>query len=202
VNLHEVAPGLWYWTAPHPDWHGATDWPEEVGCVCYRAPAATVLIDPLLPSDEEEALFELVDNLGLPVEVLLTASWHKRDAEAVAARYGTTVWAHARARQQLDFPTRSDGLPDGVHAFTPEGDREGQVAFHIPEHETLVVAELFMGAGGGLRLYPSPTVRDLDAFRRSLRTLLDLPIERVLVAHGDPVLSGGRGRIAAALNVA
>jgi hypothetical protein len=33
----------------------------------------------------------------------------------------------------------------------------------------------------------------------SLRPLLDLPVERVLVSHGDPVLAGGRDALAAAL---
>jgi hypothetical protein len=200
VNIHEVAPGLWYWTAPHPEWRGATDWPEQVGCVCYRAPETAVLIDPLMPPGEESALWELVAGLGQRVDVLLTASWHRRDAQVLAERYGTTVWAHERARQGLDFPTRSDALPDGVEAFTPDADREGQVAFYLPEHEALVVAEFFMGTCDGLRLCPSPTLRDLNAFRRSMRTLLDIPIERVLVAHGAPVLTEGRRRIAEALD--
>jgi glyoxylase-like metal-dependent hydrolase (beta-lactamase superfamily II) len=199
MNLREVAPGLWYWTAPHPAWRGATGWPEDVGCVCYRATQATVLIDPLLPPGEEEAFWSFVDGLGLRVEVLLTASWHRRDAREVAQRYGTTVWAHERAGQHLDFPTRNDALPDGVDTFTPDGDREGQVAFYLREHEALVVAEFFMGTGNGFKLCPSPTLHDLDAFHRSMRKLVDLEIERVLVAHGEPVLSDGRRRIAEAL---
>jgi glyoxylase-like metal-dependent hydrolase (beta-lactamase superfamily II) len=199
MDLREIASGLWYWTAPHPDWGGATDWPEQVGCVCYRSSRTTVLIDPLLPRGEEDTFWSFVDDLGLPVEVLLTASWHQRDAKAVAERYDTTVWAHERARQWLDFPTRSHTLPDAVDAFTPDGDQEGQVAFHLPEHQALVVAEFFMGTGDGLRLCPSPTLSDVDAFHRSMRKLLDLPIERVLVAHGEPVLADGRRRIAEAL---
>jgi glyoxylase-like metal-dependent hydrolase (beta-lactamase superfamily II) len=201
VNIDEIAPGLWYWTAPHPAWDGAPEWPEQVGCVCYRARETAVLIDPLVARGEDAAFWHFVDGLALPVEVLLTASWHRRDAQTVAERCGTTVWAHERARDRLDFPTRSDSLPEGVEAFTPDGDRQGQVAFYLPEHEALVVAEFFMGTGDGLRLCPSPALRDLEAFHRSLRTLLDLPIERVLVAHGDPVLADGRRRIAEALGV-
>jgi hypothetical protein len=200
VNLREVAPGLWYWTARHPDWGGATDWPEEVGCVGYRTDERAVLIDPLLPRDDESAFWDFVDGFALPVEVLLTAAWHRRDAQTVAERYGTTVWAHERARHRLDFPTRSGALPAGVEGFTPDGDLEGQVAFYVPKHEALVVAEFFVGTGGGLELCPSPTLRNLEAFTRSMRTLLDLPIERVLVAHGEPVLSDGRRRMAEALD--
>jgi glyoxylase-like metal-dependent hydrolase (beta-lactamase superfamily II) len=200
VNAREVAPGLWYWTAPHPAWHAACDWPADVGCVCYRTSEATVLIDPLLPHDDEEQFWQFVDGLELPVEVLLTASWHRRDAYRVAERCGTTVWAHEVAAKHVDFPTRSDELPAGVEAFVPEGDREGQVAFYLPDHETLVVAEFFRGTEDGLKLAPSPTLLDLDAFHRSMRKLLDLPIERVLVAHGVPVLRNGRRAVAEALD--
>jgi hypothetical protein len=199
VNVRELAPGLWYWTAPHPEWHGATDWPEEVGCVGYRTSAAIVLIDPLVPRDGEDDFWRFIDGLELPVEVLITAPWHRRDAYRVAERYGTTVWAHERAAPRIDFRTRSGDLPAGVEAFVPDGDGEGQVAFHLPEHETLVVAEFFMGTADGLKLCPSPTLRDLDAFHRSMRKLLELEIERVLVAHGEPVLARGRSRIAEAL---
>jgi glyoxylase-like metal-dependent hydrolase (beta-lactamase superfamily II) len=199
VDLREIAPGLWYWTAPHPSWGGATDWPEDVGCVCCRTAACTVLIDPLLPGDDEAELWALVDDLNLPVTVLLTAAWHQRDAQLVAERYGTTVWAHELAAPHLSFPTRSDALPEGVEAFAPDGDEEGQVAFFLREHQALVVAELFMGTGEGLRVCPSPSIGDLEAFYGSLRRLLDLPIERVLVAHGEPVLVDGRRRIAEAL---
>jgi hypothetical protein len=201
VNAREIAPGLWYWTAAHPAWHAACDWPTDVGCVCYRTPEATVLIDPLVPHEEEEAFWEFVDGLALPVKVLLTAPWHRRDAYRVAERCRTTVWAHALAARTVDFPTRSDELPAGIETFVPDGDAEGQVAFYLHEHAALVVAEFFVGTEDGLMLAPSPALHDVEAFHRSMRTLLDLPIERVLVAHGPPVLADGRSRIAEALGV-
>jgi glyoxylase-like metal-dependent hydrolase (beta-lactamase superfamily II) len=199
MDLREIAPGLWYWTAPRPDWGGAIDWPEDVGCVCYRSTDAVVLIDPLLPRGEEAAFWAFVDEFSLPVAVLLTAPWHRRDAQAVAERYRTVVWAHEAARAQLPFPTRSDALPDGVDLFVPDGVDEGQVGFYLPAHRALVVAELFMGEGDRLRLCPSPAMHDEQAFYASLRKLVHLPIERVLVAHGEPVLSEGRERIREAL---
>ena len=36
--------------------------------------------------------------------------------------------------------------------------------------------------------------------REALRPLLDLPVEMVLVSHGEPVLRGGRNAIARALD--
>jgi glyoxylase-like metal-dependent hydrolase (beta-lactamase superfamily II) len=58
-----------------------------------------------------------------------------------------------------------------------------------------------MGANGGLRVCPSPALTDQDAFDESLRTLLDLPIDRVLVSHGEPVLHDGKRRLAEALGI-
>jgi glyoxylase-like metal-dependent hydrolase (beta-lactamase superfamily II) len=195
MEITQIAPGLLYWTAPHPEWRRATDWPEHVGCVYYEASDAIALIDPLLPEGEGDEFWEMLDaaihRSRLPVAVLLTAPWHERSAPVVAERYGATVWV----RESPDF------LPAGVEVFVPAGSSEGQVAFFLRSHQALVVAEFFMGANGGLRVCPSPALTDKDAFVESLRTLLDLPIDYVLVSHGEPVLHDGRRRIAEALGI-
>ena len=53
MNVSELAPGLWRWTALHPDWKEGEGWEQEVGCVYYEAADATVLIDPLVPAEQE-----------------------------------------------------------------------------------------------------------------------------------------------------
>jgi glyoxylase-like metal-dependent hydrolase (beta-lactamase superfamily II) len=195
MDIREIAPGLCYWTAPHPAWGGAPDWPEAVGCVYLEGTDAIVLIDPLIPEDERDEFWAFIDSaadrLGLPLAVLLTAPWHRRSSALVADRYGTRVWSQ-------QSPVR---LPAGVEVFVPAGVAEGQVAFFLRAHRALVVAEIFIGVDGGLRVCPSPATTDLDAFDMSLRGLLELPIDRVLVSHGEPVLQDGRERIAEALGV-
>ena len=63
------------------------------------------------------------------------------------------------------------------------------------------MAEIFVGDGhGGLALSPSPALEDRDALDRSLRAIADLPVELVLVSHGDPVLEDGRRAIQLALS--
>lgn len=202
MDVREIAPGLWFWKAPHPNWRGATDWPELVTSVYYEAPDSTVLIDPLVPTAEEarfwQALDKDVERLGLPVQVLLTAPWHERSAAVVSERYGATVWAHGEGKDRLSLPSHSGALPAGVELFVPGGMSEGQVAFFIRPHGALVVAEFFMGGDGGLRVCPSPNA-DEDAFAESLMRLRDLPIEHVLVSHGEPVLHDGRAEIEEAL---
>jgi glyoxylase-like metal-dependent hydrolase (beta-lactamase superfamily II) len=205
MNLNQIAPGLYYWTAPHPDWNGATDWPENVGCVFYESPNAAVVIDPLLPRGEEDQFWTALDALvarhDSAVAVLLTAPWHQRSASLVAERYGSVVWAHEAGHSRLTCPARSGPLPEGVELFVPDGDAEGQVAFYLRLPRALVVAEFFSGMEGGLKVLTSPAQRNLRRFNDSLRQLLELPIDHVLVAHGEPVLNEGRRRIAEALGV-
>lgn len=199
----EIGPGLRYWTAPHPEWQGATHWPEEVTCVYYEAADAVVLIDPLLPRGQEEPFLAALDRdvarLDRPMSVMLTAPWHKRDAASIAERYGTTVWAHPAARTRLPFETQSGPLPDGIESFSPGGVSEGDVAFYIRPHRALVVAEFLMGVDRGLRVCPSPALQDRAAFEASLHSLLAWPIDHVLVSHGDPVIGDGDRRIDEAL---
>jgi hypothetical protein len=198
--VQELRPGLWRWTAPHPDWEpGAepgspADWERDVGSVLYSAADAAVLIDPLLPPDPEQLwrlLDSLVARLGRCV-VLTTIAWHRRSRDAFVERYGATT---SRARA---------ALPAGVVSFPVR--RAGETIFWLPEHRALVPGDRILGApGGGLRLCPESWLRYLPSGMRlpelagALRPLLDFPVERVLVSHGRPVLRGGRAALARAL---
>ena len=62
------------------------------------------------------------------------------------------------------------------------------------------VAEFFLGTDNGLQVLPSPGTHDRGAFAASLDQLRSLSIERVLVAHGPPVLERGEDAIRAALD--
>jgi glyoxylase-like metal-dependent hydrolase (beta-lactamase superfamily II) len=185
VNVAEIVPGLWRWTAPHPDWKDGDDWEQEVGCVYYEAPEATVLIDPLVP-DERERFFEALDRdverRGLPVAILLTCAWHARSADDLSERYG-------------------DGdVGGGVEALPFELVEE--TMYWLPEHQALVPGDSLMGAAdGGIRICPDTWLEGETParLRAELRRLLDLPVERILVSHGEPVLADGRAALERAL---
>jgi hypothetical protein len=192
VDVRRLADGLWYWTAPHPNWRNWPGWPDEpeaVGCVYYEAQNAVVLVDPLLPRGEEAEFLEHLDRdvrrCGLPVSILLTADWHRRSSAELADRYGATIGGR---------------LPVGIQELPIEGSPERQVAYFIGPHRALVVAEIFTGDGrGGLELCPSPALIDRVALDRSVQSLLELPVELVLVSHGEPVLERGRAAMENAL---
>lgn len=193
----KVAPGLWRWTGYHEEWK------QQVGCVYLEAPDAVVLVDPLVPPEDEErfwtALDRDVERAGRPVEVLVTVYWHTRSAARLAERYGGRLWAHEKARRTVGRRAgevvafaSEDPLPGGVQAFTA---RWSEVVYWLPRHRTLVTGDVVLGGDhGGLRFCPeswTPRAGGHAAWRRNLRPLLDLPIERVLPSHGEPVLEDG-----------
>jgi hypothetical protein len=192
VEVTRIAEGLWRWTAEHPRW---AYWPNherearEVGCVYYEAADATVLVDPLVPAAEEDDFFRHLDadinRRGLPVVILLTADWHRRSADELAARY----------------EARIDGaLPEGVEEVPIEGADERQVTYFIRPHAALVVAEIFgVDIDGELYVGRSPALVRPYELEASLARIMDLPIERLLVSHGEPILEDAKTRMAEAL---
>ena len=187
-----IAEGLWRWTAVHPNWE---NWPDherearEVGCVYYEGPDATVLVDPLVPAGEEDDFFRHLDadveRRGLPVVILLTADWHRRSSAELALRYDARV---------------GGALPGGVEEIPIEGADERQVAYFVRPHAALVVCEIFgVDVDGELYVGRSPALKRPEELEASLDRIMELPVERLLVSHGEPVLADARARMAEAL---
>jgi glyoxylase-like metal-dependent hydrolase (beta-lactamase superfamily II) len=187
VSLVEIAPGLRRWTS----WHD--HWEEDVGSVAVDTADGLVLIDPLEPPPE----------LRRPAHVLITVYWHGRGAGELEARR----WAPARsvrplANRGIEADSATDGLPGGIRVFPTA--RAAEAVYWLPEQHAVVVGDVLLGAGAKpratdepLRLCPErwlgkSTHADL---RESLQPLLDLPVERVLVSHGAPVLGDGRAAL-------
>jgi hypothetical protein len=66
--VEEIRPGLWTWTAPHPEWH---DEPVVRSYAAERE-GVLVLIDPMSPPASLVA--------GRELRVALTCPWHARSA--------------------------------------------------------------------------------------------------------------------------
>jgi glyoxylase-like metal-dependent hydrolase (beta-lactamase superfamily II) len=193
--MDQLAPGLRRWTA----WHD--EWEQDVGSLAVETSDGLVLIDPIDPPPE----------LRRPAHVLITVFWHER---ATADLGGGRVWAPTRSARPLESrgisvtdPFRAgDELPGGIQAFqTP---RVSEVVFWLPEHRAVAVGDVLLGAGAKpratsdpLRLCPERWLGKAshDDLRTSLRPLLDLPVEQVLVSHGEPVLRDAKAALAAVL---
>ena len=185
--MEELAPGLRRWTA----WR--EEWEEEVGSVAVDTDDGLVLIDPIDPPKA----------LRKPAHVLVTVFWHGRSTKELPGR----VWAGSRSAKPLEnrgvkvseVARPDEELPGGIRAF--QTARPSELVYWLPQHKAVVVGDVLLGAGAKpratddpLRLCPErwlgkATHADL---RKSLGPLLDLPVQRVLVSHGKPVLRGGK----------
>jgi len=185
---------LTWWLAPHPDWEPTEDWPEEVPVTRYENDEEVAVIDPFLPPAGS------FDPHGKPVRVLLTQGAHYRGFADFVERYGASVWTPPRAAwRKIPNPATTDELPRGVDAIELDGQPQ-QVVFWIPEHATLVTGDVLTGRGGILHVF----IDDADPVRLlpALDALADLPIERVIIPHGDLILSDGAARIRTAVREA
>jgi hypothetical protein len=179
----EVAPGLWHWATPHPDWSPGRDWPREVGSAFADVRGEAVLVDPLVAEDGWERLDALV--AGRAVHVLTTIRWHERNRGAVLARYGG-----------------DEAPPPGMRALRLGGL---ETLFWFEDHRTLVVGDSIIGEPeGSLRRCPPEWLDETtDADERAaMQPLLELPVERVLVSHGESLFSDAREALAAAVRAA
>ena len=157
----------------------------------YETDDEVVLIDPFLPPDGE------FDSHGKPVRVLLTQGAHYRGTADFIERYGASVWAPPHARwRKIPNPSTTDKLPGGVEAIELDGEPQ-QVVFFIREHSTLVTGDVLSGVGGKLHVFVDEA--DPKRLLPALEAIAELPIERVIIPHGDLVLSDGAVRIRAAV---
>jgi hypothetical protein len=215
MDVEEVAPGLWHWNAPHPEWKPSNrgkdglGWDQIVSSYGLVADDSFVLIDPQVPEDEGEAarLWDALDRdvaAHGPPAIVISVHWHTRSAEDIAGRYdGSSTWApadadeaHGRARATRPYDTGEE-LPAGIRVF--DVAMPGERALYLPSHKAIVFGDAVLD---GVRLLPGSwlekgTTRQDVA--DALRPLLDEEIELVLLTHGGPVSDGAREQLERAL---
>lgn len=198
LNADEIASGLWRWTARHPEWE------QDVGCLAFVAGRDLVLVDPLLPEEDEDAWTDLgraIDGAGR-TDVVLSVFYHDRSASAIRARWpDVDVHAEAGGVAHIEgIPTHlyraGDPMPGGLVAHaTP---RPGEALLWEPSTSSLVAGDVLLGKDGGLTVCPGgwlPDGIERADMATALTSLLDLSIERVIVSHGEPVVEKARAAL-------
>ena len=196
--MRELAPGLWHWTAYLDQ--------IEMDVSSYHLSAERVVIDPMIPADGL-AWFE---QHGPPEHVLLSNRHHDRHAWRLHEAFGSTVHCIRNGLHEIegrgpvapfDF---GDELPGGVVAFEVGAICPDETALHIPAHRALVCADGIVRWPGvdELTFVPDEYIDDAEetkaALRKTYGALADeLDFELLLLAHGDPIVEGGRNALRA-----
>jgi glyoxylase-like metal-dependent hydrolase (beta-lactamase superfamily II) len=222
-TVRELAPGLWHWQAPHPEWTAEQWWPQAVSSYALDDGARLLLFDPL-------AVPEQILDLAAEREavVVLTAPWHERDARHLVERLAAPVFTpppDTAADLMRKYGLAADQIPEGWHSTDVEwlvvegrgearlygaGDRLpiGVEAFPGRSHNDLVLWVERVGAvvtgdalvdfGRGFEIPPEVLQHGVtrEQVVDDLRPLLRLPVELVLPAHGAPT---GRAALERAL---
>jgi len=189
VELRDVADGLWLWRQPHPDWSEGSDWEPEVASFAVESRGVAWLLDPLAPPPAAREVWERID-AHRPSAVAVLKPDHVRDVDLFVRWYGARAhgpqlfWRGDVPRTELEPIQPGDELCGGLLALH-DGRGVMETPLYLPEQRALVFADALTAPGGVLRVWATPwhEQRTLPA----LRELLELPFERVLVSHGEPV---------------
>ena len=184
--MHELTPGIWHWTAPHPN--------IGVEVSSYWIPDLRLLLDPLAVPDEVED----VDC------ILLSCRHHVRDSIEAAERFDATIHAPRNGMDDYgdDMPIEpydfGNALVGGaVSAHEVGGLSPDETALHIPSLNALCIADGAIRYGEDLHFVPDQYMDDPEKdkadLKRGFGELADqLDFDVLLLAHGKPYPSGGR----------
>jgi hypothetical protein len=193
--VEEIAPGLWHWKALR------ASIGSEVSS--YYFAAVGVLVDPMIPP-EGLGWFE---ECGRPEHLLLSNRHHDRDAWRLRHAFGCTVHCVSNGLHELEGrgPVEpfefNDELPGGLVAYEVDAICADECALYAPAHRALACADgvVRWPADGPLRFVPDELMDDPGrtkaGLRDAYRRMLDLDFDRLLLAHGDPIVQGGKDEL-------
>ncbi len=191
--MREFLPGVLSWP-----WFSEPHGYDFNGTLLLNA-EGNLCVDPGDPTEEG------LDRLAVEgvAQILITNRNHTRAANRVRERTGARVAIHpADAAYARDQGTAIDAeLQVGERAgpFTVvgvPGKSPGEIALHDPARRLLVVGDAVIGnPPGQLSLLRERVMDDPARLRASVRSLLELDIDALMVGDGGPIREGGRERL-------
>ena len=164
-----------------------------------RHPGGNICIDPVEPTDDGmDAL------VGEGVAwIILTNRNHSRAANRVRAATGAKTLIHAadadHARSQeteLDDTLEVGGTVGPLDVVDASGKSPGEVALLWRDRGILIVGDAVIGnPPGQCGLLPERVMDDPARLRASVRGLLDLDFDILLVGDGESILENAKTRI-------
>jgi len=196
--MQEVLPGLWHWTAHHPNIHALVSsyWLDEPG----------VLIDTLVP--EREGLDWFADRPARPGAIVLTNRHHLRESSRFIERFGCSVHCNSAGLHEFSSGPAVEGfepgqeLPGGLVAEAVGAICPDESALFEPEQGVLFIADGIVrggpaGGNGPIGFVPDSLMDDPPATKRGLLDAYgllfeELDFQHLLLAHGGPLIGDGR----------
>jgi glyoxylase-like metal-dependent hydrolase (beta-lactamase superfamily II) len=191
--MRELISGVFTWA-----WHSEPHGYDFNGSFLELADG-NLCIDPVdTPAD---VLAELARR-GV-ARILLSNRNHVRDANRVRSRTGARMAIHAGdAAYARGQGAEIDDLLEVGERIGPltvvgvAGKSPGEVAFHWPARRILIVGDAVIGnPAGQCGLLRDKVMDDPAQLRASVRRLLELDFDTLLVGDGTPILTGAKQRL-------
>ena len=164
-----------------------------------RNEGGNVCIDPVEPDSDT---LQEIGRAGV-ARIVITNRNHVRAANLIRDHTGARTAIHpgdaAYAREQgaqLDGDLRVNAPTGPFTVVGVPGKSPGEVALHWVERRLLVVGDCVIGnPPGRCSLLPEKVMDDPGGLRTSVRHLLGLDFDAMLVGDGVPILAGARERL-------
>jgi uncharacterized cupin superfamily protein len=162
-------------------------------------PEGNILIDPVPMIDPD---LEQLNRLGGAAWVIITNRDHEREAEVFRKRTGAKIVVHQADADALSV--KADRLiVDGeeiVHGLRaihlPFGKSPGEIALYFPEKRAILSGDIIVGEPiGHLSLLTDEKLENPTKAALTLRKILALSFDAILVGDGHSVLQDARQRL-------
>ncbi len=196
-ELQIIGPGLALWHA-----FEATA-KAELFSTAVRCPRGLLLVDPIPLTDSAED--ELLA-LGPVGGVVVSNANHWRASAALSEKWGIPLSGHSSLEDEAVGAFHSirqgDVLLDSLKVLEIPGAAPGEIAVYSPAHHgSFIMGDALIHFDPyGFTFLPTKYCTDHKQMQHSLRQLLDYQFERMLFAHGTPILSKARSRLEQLLN--
>ena len=175
AELEQVTAAIWLWHLYDPAVKA------DLFSTAINTPRGIYLIDPVpLTAD---AINELGEQ-GTIAGIVVTNENHERAARDFARQFQVQLYDRG-------------GVGLGLDAISIEGAPADEIALYSnADGGTLIIGDALINFEPyGFALLPPKYCSNAKLMRKSLPKLLDYSFERMLFAHGTPILSGARQRL-------
>jgi hypothetical protein len=190
--VEQILPGVHHWTAYHERIR------QDVHSYLLAEPAA--LLDPMLPAEG----LDWFEGERRPERILLTNRHHYRHSGRFVDAFGCRVLCHEAGLHEFEGGPAVEGFAFGDEVAPGVVAREvgvicpEETALHMAAAGVMAFADALVRGSGGELSFVSDFLLGDDpegvkrGLRESFRRLLELDFDSLLMAHGEPVVGGGR----------
>jgi hypothetical protein len=193
LEFDQIQPGLSLWHA----YDRAVK--ADLFSTALSAKNGTFLIDPIQLA--ETALTQLLQE-GPVTGVIVTNANHYRATDNYLRRFSVPLFTHPDSLptgSSVPFSETADGMMicDELEVTAIDGAVDGEIAlYHAANGGTLIIGDALINFDPyGFTFLPEKYCQDGKQMRNSLGKLLRFNAERILFAHGLPILSRANGRL-------